>query len=566
MIDWLRLFKKQNQVLLGFTFFVAASGIMLFFLSLSGTKYPVTEYCFRPQRVKNPKNKNKFCVDSKKYVAPSGWFDQERYTPANPRFRDDDVFLLSPKATRLRQIPATNPNAGQYSSYSVVLLGGATFLVSRRLKRYKREFPAFFEQLKTDLNAVVLSNEQDRELTEHSTLTYTQYIKDKITRDDQVARYQDKSQAERDFDAEQGAKHNELVEYQRQIQIAQFKAQLAKLGADEAKYQKEIAKHLGAAVEPIETVDKIDFEKLVPPKQDGLEFYDWRQLYDDAVGIIIAGNSGSGKTSVAVFIAGLLTSTEPAQILALDPHAKINVLWKELDIFTISDFYQIEMQFVLLVDELDRRRNLEPDELEKEDLIIVFGDEINAQLENFKDPDIAETAFKRIGSEGRKFKIVLIMLNQSANCNDIGISKPMRSNYLIVFLNASARQKVLEIKKEDPRRKFVEAQAYSCIISGSAPDQVAIHPTHGEYKVFKKKGNKPKNLLPINQLPLTIKLAVKSDEAKEDWHEDLLSWAKELGRIPNFEEIKTKWQEISGVEPNAKQIETLLEYLAQNQK
>lgn len=560
MVDWLRLFKKQNQVLLGFTFFVAASGVLLFFLSLSGTKYAVTEYCFRPEQIKNPKSKNKFCVDSKKYVAPSGWFNQERYTPANPRFRDDTTFILSPKATRLREIPPTNPNAEQYATYSVVLLGGATFLVSRRLKRYKREFPAFFEQLKTDLKTVILSNEQDRELTEHSTLTYTQYIKDKITRDDQVVRYQDKSQSERQFESEQADKHNELIEYQRQIQIAQFKAQLAKIGAEEAKYQKEIAKHLGGIVEPLETVDKIDFEKLCPPKQNGLDFYDWRALYDDAVGIIIAGNSGSGKTSVAVFIAGLLTSTEPAQIIALDPHANINVLWGELDIFAISDFYQIEMQFVLLVDLLDRRRGMTPDELEKEDLIIIFADEINAQLENFKDPDIAETAFKRLGSEGRKYKIVLVMLNQSSNCNDIGISRPMRSNYLIIFLNASARQKVLEFKKEDERRRFIESQAYSCIISGSAPDQVAIHPTHGEYKVFKKKGNKPKNLLPINQLTLTIELAVKN-KAKEDWHEDLVTWAKELGRIPNFEEIKQKWAEIMGAEPSVKQIEMLQEYL-----
>jgi hypothetical protein len=29
-----------------------------------------------------------------------------------------------------------------------------------------------------------------------------------------------------------------------------------------------------------------------------------------------------------------------------------------------------------------------------------------------------------------------------------------------------------------------------------------VHPTHGDYKVFKKSGNAPKNLKQINQLPL----------------------------------------------------------------
>ena len=41
-------------------------------------------------------------------------------------------------------------------------------------------------------------------------------------------------------------------------------------------------------------------------------------------------------------------------------------------------------------------------------------------------------------------------------------------------------------------------------MSGSVPVQIALHPTHHSYSKFKKHGNPPLNLLPINQLPLLI--------------------------------------------------------------
>lgn len=553
-MDWVKLFKQQNQSAIGLAIALGVTGLGLSVYSLSGTKYDVIEFCFRPNKTA------KYCTQDKHYIIPEGYWRQEDYVPSNPRFRAEGTFILSDKATRLRTIPATNPQAKNWILISLCLLASSTFLASKRLQRYKREFVAYFEQLKTDLNQEILINEQQREIASHKIAIETEYIKDKIIYNDQVARTLDKSDGELKFEREQVEKNNELVVLQRQVQLAKFKAEIAKLEAEEAKHRNEANRHSSSVVNPVELAQEIDYEALCPGKVGELEFYDWRDLADDAVGIIIAGNSGSGKTSVATWVAGWLTKDEPAQVVALDPHANVNTLWRELDIYAIADFKLIEKQLLILLELLDERRTLTKQQLDLEPSVIVFADEVNACLENFDDRDNMELAIKRLGSEARKYKIALIALNQSSNVEDLGISAQMRNNYLLIGLCATARQLALQWKKDDPRRKYIEETAYSCVVRGSVPEQIAIHPTHHSYKQFKKKGNKPKGLLPINQLPLTIPLASPKD-IESDWHEDLIAWAKELGRTPNPNEIKTKWEEMMGHSPSSKQVELLHEYL-----
>ncbi|WP_414755583.1 ATP-binding protein [Anabaena sp. CCY 9910] len=557
-MDWLGLFKQQNQSALGLAIALSVTGLGLSVYSLSGTKYNVIEFCFRPRIINNPEAK--YCTQDKRYIVPEGYWRQEDYVPINPRFQPEETFILSDKAYRLRTIFATNPDAKNWSLGSLCLLGAGTFLTSKRLQRYKREFVAYFEQLKTDLNQEIQVNEQQREITSFKVSTETEYIKDRITRADQITRTLDKSPSELEFEREQAEKNNELAELQRQMQLAKFKAEIAKLEAEAAKYRSEANRHLLTVDDPVELADEIDYEALCPGKVGELEFYDWRDLADDAVGIIIAGNSGSGKTSVATWVAGWLTKEEPAQVLALDPHANVNVLWRELGIHAIADFKLIEKQLLILLELLDERRSLSKEQLDLEPSVIVFADEINACLENFEDKENMELAIKRLGSEARKYKIALIALNQSSNADDLGISAQMRNNYLLIALCATARQIAEKWKKDDPRRKYIEETAYSCLVRGSVPEQIAVHPTHHSYKQFKKKGNKPKGLLPINQLPLTIPLASPQD-IQTDWYEDLIKWADELGRVPNPAEIARQWEEMTGHEPSSKQVETLHEHL-----
>lgn len=55
-------------------------------------------------------------------------------------------------------------------------------------------------------------------------------------------------------------------------------------------------------------------------------------------------------------------------------------------------------------------------------------------------PDIAATFLKRLGCEGREMKLHLLIFNQSANCDDIGISAVMRGNFTQIYLGNQARK------------------------------------------------------------------------------------------------------------------------------
>jgi energy-coupling factor transporter ATP-binding protein EcfA2 len=235
----------------------------------------------------------------------------------------------------------------------------------------------------------------------------------------------------------------------------------------------------------------------------GINYYNWSDCVEEAVGFIISGNSGSGKTSVACWLAGLLTKEKPAQVIALDPH--YNDTWEQVGIKSLGKINEIESTLIWLLSELDNRCDRKSKKQNLGDELIVFCDEVNACLERFEDKKTVESAIKRLGSEGRKFGIIFIILNQSHNAGDLGISKKYLNNYFMIALGASARTIIHENYKQGTIEKdYINSVAYPCVVSGAVPINLALHPTHYSYNEFKKHGNPPQNLLPINQLPLRI--------------------------------------------------------------
>lgn len=250
-------------------------------------------------------------------------------------------------------------------------------------------------------------------------------------------------------------------------------------------------------------LSSIEPEVVVDRPDAPFEFYSWHDCIDEAVGFIVSGNSGSGKTSVACWLAGLLTKEKPAQVLALDPH--YNDTWEQVGIKSLGKIDQIESALMWLLSELDLRCDRKSKKLPLGDDLIIFCDEVNACLERFENSKNVESAIKRLGSEGRKFGITFILLNQSHNAGDLGVSKKYLNNYFMIALCASARAIIDEnFKQNTPEKDYIKSTAYPCVVSGSVPIQIALHPTHNTYTKFKKHGNPPLNLLPINQLPLLI--------------------------------------------------------------
>lgn len=235
-------------------------------------------------------------------------------------------------------------------------------------------------------------------------------------------------------------------------------------------------------------------------QQQNNSLYDWERLIYEAVGIIVAGNSGSGKTSTACFILGLLTQSQPKKIIVCDPH--FNEIWKQLGLISIGRIPPIEKHLNDYVTEMDRRYEALADGANPEDFepMIIVLDELGKCQSKFADPSGIETAISRLGCEGRKVGMTAIIICHSQNVEDMGISKKLRNNYLLILLGASALDESEKWKTGDERRLFVESQAYPCLVSGSVRSCPALHPTHHQYQQYKIQGNQPLNLLPINQI------------------------------------------------------------------
>lgn len=259
---------------------------------------------------------------------------------------------------------------------------------------------------------------------------------------------------------------------------------------DEANYQAHYDRLFGSGGQTV---------AIAPdsrPSDLGITLYNWSNIADEAVGFIVAGNSGSGKSSVALWLLGQLTRSSPAKILILDPHCNRNHWPKNIP--TLWEFDQIEATITKLITELDRRRGLP----ENGDDIIVVADELNACLKSFQDPSKLETALLRLGSEGRKFGITLIAINQSSNCETLGIDAKYRDNYCLILLGASARQRAGQVfKKSSIEWQWLNQQPYPCLLSGSLPDALAPHPTHQHHKTYRTKGNLPANITEPKMLP-----------------------------------------------------------------
>ena len=249
---------------------------------------------------------------------------------------------------------------------------------------------------------------------------------------------------------------------------------------------------------------------------EAIAFYDWQQLPDDASGVIITGNAGSGKSSLALWLLGLLTQNQPAIIKVLDPHATINN-WHEHNLVTVADFEAIESELTGAVAELDRRRKLTRSDLKAQPPYIFVADELMGMISEFENPKSVSKALSRLGCEGRKYGVSLIAIAHTSNAEALGIDAKLRSNYLVLAVGAPARQIGEKTwGKKSPEFCHLNATAYPCLVSGSVADQVAIHPTHGYATQYKKQGVPPRNLLPINQVNQPGKPISKPAKSERD--------------------------------------------------
>ena len=123
----------------------------------------------------------------------------------------------------------------------------------------------------------------------------------------------------------------------------------------------------------------------------------------------------------------------------------------------------------------------------------------------------------------RKFDIQIIGMMQSHLCEDIGLSGGVRRQAMIVLLNGAARTEAYRNKNQFTKEEYTyltnKDRPYIALVTGYQSIQVAEHSTHGNYKKFSKKGNKPEVVLPIKQRD---KLVTVNNENIEDFKNNII--------------------------------------------
>jgi len=226
----------------------------------------------------------------------------------------------------------------------------------------------------------------------------------------------------------------------------------------------------------------------------GIPTFNAEALLEEATGIGLLGNSGSGKSCVAKYLAGSVGAT---QILVLDPHDDPEQSnWEGLTV--IRSYPQILEQLELLLDLLEER--------DKTPLVIIADEypAIRAYARKNKST-LADDFILRYGSEARKFNKLPIFCSQSGNTKALGLEGvgDFLENFMLIRLDKVAAKYAKNLSDQSIP-VYLKATAYGLLIG----DEPHIHPTHGHYPE-KKKGLPPMNLKPLESLPLTISLSIE---------------------------------------------------------
>lgn len=294
-------FRSQNSNIMTVCIGLGIAGLALSAYSMSGFKYERIEYCFNPP-ILEPRNRPNYCTDDKTYIMPTQMWAKRGSIPRNQKFQPEGAFLMPEKATRLRTLDATNPQSWRYSLASSFFLMGSVSLIGMRIKKYKENFPMYFELVKRGLNKAVIDSESEVMIYNQDVNLKTKRKLDELSQEDELERWGDKPEAQQEAEIAQERKqaemNNELVDTTHLKTMAQLKADAAEAQLKENQALRKI-KPINGNNSVTET--KVDEQAIAEVKQALKEWEDgwlW-QVTDSLVPLWLIGKAGSGKTYTA---------------------------------------------------------------------------------------------------------------------------------------------------------------------------------------------------------------------------------------------------------------------------
>lgn len=208
----------------------------------------------------------------------------------------------------------------------------------------------------------------------------------------------------------------------------------------------------------------------------------WLTWIDKQPHILLAGATGKGKTVTAKpIIAPRIANGE--QILIIDPHADywfgLDVVgggenWEEIKsaIQQVADEYKSRQ----MAREVWRREKHESMPVNAFKRLTVFMDEGYLTCLNTSDAPKGKLStweqFSEVLTSGaRKVNINCVMLSQTANVEDLGISGPLRENFTRIAVDVRAIKLMISKEETDPSRKL---KLYDTLIGMEYPATTVV--------------------------------------------------------------------------------------------
>ncbi|MBD1835379.1 hypothetical protein H6F61_22500 [Cyanobacteria bacterium FACHB-472] len=210
--------------------------------------------------------------------------------------------------------------------------------------------------------------------------------------------------------------------------------------------------------------------------------FDRNRIISESKGLALIGDSGSAKTCVAMYIANGFNGYG---IIVFDPHAKTD--WGNA--YVITKMPAIYEQMRILLDVLD--------DGDESPFLVICDEWMEIRFDRLnKSGDykgLADDFIRLFSTKPRKFNKLAVFVLHSPNVEAAGIDSSLRENYEKIYLGRLARKEFPDIKD----------CAYPCVFE----DEEFEHPTHGHHNKFRKNGNAPRDLQPLNSAAINIPLA-----------------------------------------------------------
>lgn len=254
--------------------------------------------------------------------------------------------------------------------------------------------------------------------------------------------------------------------------------------------QYEIANNLQNAVAPyqiykgVNSLNVNSSTQMLPPsiveKDEGIkpiQSSEWLHWINQQPHVILAGATGKGKTTTAKpIIAPRVLSNE--QLLIIDPHSDywfgLNVIgggenWSEVK----DAFEAIFTEYKTRHAERDRHLKttntaLKPDYFTRLTVVLDEAFAASMHLSQAKRGHVSpwDMFSEVLGSGARKVNLSIILLTQTANVDDLGLSGPLRDNFTRIAVSQRAIKLMISQEEKDATRR---QQLYEALIGMQYP-------------------------------------------------------------------------------------------------